>query len=68
MGDDDDTCTVTRGTCDEANPKERDANAHTLTHRRRSKQNLLDHINLFPSKEERRIPGERNVLSERRIM
>ena len=32
MGDDDDTCTVTRGTCDEANPKERDENAHTHTH------------------------------------
>lgn len=41
---------------------------HTHTNRRRSKPNLLDHINLFPSKEEGRIPGERNVLSERRIM
>lgn len=28
------------------------------------KPNLLDHINLFPSKEEGRVPGERKVLSE----
>lgn len=31
------------------------------------KQNLLDDINLFPSKEEGRIPGGRRVASERKI-
>lgn len=35
--------------------------AHTA-----QKPNLLDHINLFPSKEEGRIPGERKALSERK--
>lgn len=44
------------------NTQQNVADTHTHTG---GKPNLLDHINLFPSKEEGRIPGERKVLSER---
>lgn len=36
------------------------------THTQVKMFNLLDHINFFPSKEEGRIPGGREVLSERK--